>query len=530
MSEIILKDNMTQIYNGDCRSMPELPDQSVHCVVTSPPYWSKRKYQGEQELVWGGDPNCGHQWSSQDRWLHRGSTKLPMYQKHGVITEDKTCDSFCSLCGAWRGALGLEPTPELFITHLVEIMREVRRVLRKDGTLWLDIGDSYNASSSGSGEWTGEKARQGDGEGKKRGMTRVGIKHPTIKPLDKVGIPEMLALALRADGWFWRSTVIWHKPSCMPESLNGWRWTKHRIKVGNKGRGKEAWRAETGQQDHDNMGNFQNDAIYQPCPGCPKCLPNDGLVLHKGSWRPTNDYEVILMLTKTGTYYCDKEAVAVISHPETWGLDSEGGYGGEATKNYELAGAENPSEVKRRIALSAEKGTRNLRSVWSFSSEASPTFRKNGKKLEHFAAFPEELPKRCILASTSEVGVCAKCGAPWARIVETKASTMNIRIRDAKRGVATAEEGYKASKMELANYGKEEMGNTQTLGWRATCKCGTNEKVGALVLDPFAGTFTTVAVAKKFGRRGVGYELSSDYCQMGVQRIQQTPSPFPNLY
>jgi len=100
------------------------PDECVQCVVTSPPYWGLRDY-GIEPQVWGGEPGCEHDWGTA------------------------ATGAFCPRCGAWRGSLGLEPTPELYVEHLVSVFREVRRVLRTDGTLWLNLGDSY-ATGAGS--------------------------------------------------------------------------------------------------------------------------------------------------------------------------------------------------------------------------------------------------------------------------------------------------------------------------------------------------------------------------------------------
>src|SRR6185312_11164468 len=126
----------------------------------------------------------------------------------------------CQKCGAWRGCLGLEPTPEMFVAHMVEIMREVWRVLRDDGTLWLNIGDSYATKPIGSGstfdpKWPGGRNRsEGFRCGRTNSPASIGLKHK-----DLVGIPWLLAFALRADGWYLRQDIIWHKPNPMPESI-----------------------------------------------------------------------------------------------------------------------------------------------------------------------------------------------------------------------------------------------------------------------------------------------------------------------
>jgi DNA modification methylase len=159
---------LNHIYIGDVlKVLKGLPDKCVHCIVTSPPYWGLRDY--------------------------------------GV-----------------KGQLGLEKTPQAFIRKLVLVFRECRRVLRDDGTLWLNIGDSYAATGkSRSSEQACRKSKLAGGKG-----TQISCsKQPNkiiggLKPKDLVGIPWMLAFALRKDGWYLRQDIIWHKPNPMPESVS----------------------------------------------------------------------------------------------------------------------------------------------------------------------------------------------------------------------------------------------------------------------------------------------------------------------
>jgi DNA modification methylase len=124
---------------------------SVHCCVTSPPYWGLRDY-GLPKTIWGGDPNHEHEWSSVIRHRSSGGPQVPQTKWTNndslVVAQRDTSSDFCD-CGAWRGCLGLEPTPELYVEHLVIVFREVRRVLRDDGTLWLNLGDSYSSKPTG---------------------------------------------------------------------------------------------------------------------------------------------------------------------------------------------------------------------------------------------------------------------------------------------------------------------------------------------------------------------------------------------
>ncbi|GAI41001.1 unnamed protein product, partial [marine sediment metagenome] len=132
-------------------------------------------------------------------------------------------------------------------------------------------------------------------------------------------------------------------------------------------------------------------------------------------------------------------------------------------------------------------------------------------------------PELCIKAATSEKGCCPKCGKPWARVLDKKPSQFNIRVRDAWAGRATAEEGYKATEEEIAGYpgNHPDMGYRQTIGWQPTCHCEQSEAVTCVVLDPFCGTGTTLWVAKKLGRRAIGYDISAAYCQLAVERNRQ---------
>ena len=144
-------ENLARIYAGDCRHMTDIGDNSVHCVVTSPPYFGLRRYKGLQDLIWGdwrGD--CLHEWG-ENKIVKCGTpgnlSTLVGTQTAPLSKEAGNQGSDCQLCGAWRGQLGSEPTIEMFIAHLVEVFKEVRRVLRPDGVCWVNMGDSM------AGQW-----------------------------------------------------------------------------------------------------------------------------------------------------------------------------------------------------------------------------------------------------------------------------------------------------------------------------------------------------------------------------------------
>jgi DNA modification methylase len=213
------------IYTGDCLDiLPTLDGESVQCCVTSPPYWGLRDYG---TAVWeGGDSECDHKGNP----LCSSSSSLAGYTSENIKLREFSVPmkGICSKCGATRidSQIGLESTPEAYVEKLVAVFREVRRVLRDDGTLWLNLGDSYAGGSGGRGD--NEKSRCGDGGGDP-GTIRIGEgKHDgkriprnvaNLKPKDLVGIPWRVAFALQADGWYLRQDIIWAKPNPMPESV-----------------------------------------------------------------------------------------------------------------------------------------------------------------------------------------------------------------------------------------------------------------------------------------------------------------------
>ncbi len=201
-------DDWLTVLHGDCRDvLATLPDESVHCVVTSPPYWGLRDYGTG---TWSGGDDAHQHVGVNLRTADVGGPK--QQTKRGSIgVRSGDC-----ACGAVRtdNQIGLEPTPEEYVATMVGVFREVRRVLRRDGTLWLNLGDSYATSPKGN---------PGDGmNGRRFGASEHSYDKrniPGLKPKDLVGIPWRVAFALQADGWYLRSDIIWSKPNPMPESV-----------------------------------------------------------------------------------------------------------------------------------------------------------------------------------------------------------------------------------------------------------------------------------------------------------------------
>lgn len=303
---------LATVHVGDALSvLQHLPSESVNCVVTSPPYWGLRDY--------------------------------------GV-----------------EGQIGLEPTPAEFLERMTAVFAEVYRVLRKDGTCWVNMGDSYSAGSMWSdsddvrfrARFAGQTAEHKPGRG---GATKPKT---SVPPKNLLGIPWRLAFALQDAGWILRSDIIWAKPNPMPESVRD---------------------------------------------------------------RPTKAHEYVFLLTKSGRYWYDADAI----REESTGKDAGNGFDRPERLSQ-------PNGNPERWRAPAEH-RRNARSVWNIATQAYPE--------AHFATFPEELPRRCILA-----------GCP----------------------------------------------------------------VGGIVLDPFAGSGTTLSVAVSFARKAIGIELNPQYAELIGKRLSAT--------
>lgn len=348
---------VTLIEQGDALSILRTLDTgSFNCCVTSPPYWGLRDYKLPPS-IWDDPGNCTHQW--QEEIIHTEIGKGNWTQAingrgevQGAISafrepiRSQSMRGFCGTCGAWLGCLGFEPTPELFIKHIVTVFREVWRVLRDDGTLWLNIADSYNAGGRRT-NGTREGFKQGTNRASSTGHDAIRPTAPNLKRKDLIGIPWMLAFALRIDGWYLRQDIIWHKPNPMPESVND---------------------------------------------------------------RCTKAHEYLFLLSKNESYYFDHDAMREPAIKGAAGSQFHTGKTGEhqlgrASLKSRTAGNKNhkyvteyessPTEEHRtKAGLMKIANTpweiRNRRSVWTVA--AKPL------KEAHFATFPPALIEPCILA------------------------------------------------------------------------------------------------------------------------------------
>jgi DNA modification methylase len=463
LAEFVASDRAWMVHQGHVLdSLRGLPDGCIQTCVTSPPYWGLRAY-GTNPQVWGGDVDCTHEWGEPVKpgnynWADTINATAKIDHGHG---QQKTAQAirtaFCTLCGAWRGELGSEPTPDLFVSHLVEVFREVKRVLRDDGTLWMNLGDSYAGSGKGPSNGLTPEASQ---LGKRNPGQFANGQAPTawisvpegIKAKDLVGIPWMVAFALRADGWYLRQDIIWAKPNPMPESVTD---------------------------------------------------------------RCTKAHEYLFLLSKKRTYYYDADAIRTPFSENTGQLQFETmdykrrdrykAPDGWATHNGSHGAFHQDGREKGQLAPEDYRppSGANKRSVWDIATEAYPD--------AHFATFPTALVEPCIKAGTSERGCCPTCGAPWRRVVERTP----MKVEHSARVDVLAADGYRTQTSGTMVPAPSSV----TTGWQPSCTCDAGDPVPCLVLDCFSGSGTTVMTALRLNRRGLGLELSESYVALSERRI-----------
>lgn len=370
---------INKIYQGDALSvLKTFEGGSINCCVTSPPYWGLRDY-GTATWV-GGDDKCPHQRENK-------ITTSPNQYK--VPSGDMIYKNTCSKCGAIRQdeQLGLEKTPGEYVQKLVEIFREVKRILKPEGTLWLNLGDSY----SGGGRGCNTPKQQSN-----KGTLDMpqGIIPKGLKPKDLVGIPWMVAFALRSDGWYLRQDIIWYKRNPMPESVTD-RCTKSHEYIFLLAKSQKYY--------------YDYQAIYEKA-------NYDGRkdIIMKGSEKYQNGY----FPTDVNT-----QSIAVKGHVR-WKTKMEGtNYGGDGSGLHGHSGYDSLDNPY----------IRNKRSVWDVTTKPFAE--------AHFATFPELLIVDCIKAGCPENGIVLDpfMGAGTTGLVARKLDRNFIGIELSSKYIKIAE-------------------------------------------------------------------------------------------
>lgn len=405
-----------KILIGDCRAiLASLPSESVDCVVTSPPYYSQRDYSVEPS-AWGGDPECEHVWGAAIVNRSRatpgvaGSGLTAGGRWQSAASRFEARSNYCGKCGAWHGVLGLEPTLDEYIEHLVEIFEEIRRVLKRHGTLWLNIGDGYaGGGQGGGGNFAADRANWRVVPPRSGQRAAVG----GLKPKDRMMVPARVAIALQAAGWWLRDDIVWWKPNSMPESVVDRTTKAHEAMFLLAKSGKPTcWLHEDGRWAFSRP---PADFVWRHAKSGKESAKE-----RKGKgWRRVNRWG-------GRDYYYDQDAIAEPVVPDTparyergrsddhkW---ADGGPGGQTiAKSFAHMKRSGNKERKPASARGVpvdpggktygamagsipwEGSTRNKRSVWPITTRPMPD--------AHFATYPPALVEPCILAGCPADGV-----------------------------------------------------------------------------------------------------------------------------
>jgi DNA modification methylase len=414
----VYEDAGVRLFCGDALSvLRSMPDESVQCVVTSPPYFGLRDYSSPP-TIWGGNEDCEHEWVEQITPAANGLVNNDMQGEtlsETSATRKPRRSDFCSKCNAWKGSLGLEPSPQLFVRNLVLIFREIRRVLKKDGSLWLNLGDSYAGSGRGrdaDGTWnpgkggTKQETNKGAIIGRvvneksfhksliENGHTgNAWVKPPAgYKQKDLMGIPWRVAFALQDDGWWLRQDIIWSKPNPMPESVTD-RCTKAHEYIFLLTKSRKYY--------------FNQDAIREPLKDASIARLNPDLDAQEGSDRvPGKTNGNMKAVVFGGTNRCPdtrlqsgKEGKPRYKNLEANGQKNHSFHESrEEGKEWKPKGRDRSNGNRNGEGAStldtAESLSANKKSVWTVTTQPF--------KDAHFATFPPKLIEPMILAGSRE--------------------------------------------------------------------------------------------------------------------------------
>lgn len=573
---VFLQTETATLYLGDVvAELRSIPDCSVQCVVTSPPYWALRDY--------------------------------------GV-----------------EGQLGLEKTPEEYVANMVAVFREVRRVLRDDGTLWLNLGSSYAGGGNGGGGsfaterpgWSvfgdrrpsrsrhdapacgtdgtalpdsqaadrvcpdcgGERqaetcSRRGRNARTDRSASQA--EQPTSQairdtgPVDCVqaspdallpGVPQSTTSQSSeqlSDACGPEATVSVCQPKMPTTSPVSRPYADTKACTCGtspklpplvvRTQGKESFFSACDRSDCKGVGtcglcwcslaipslNFKPKDLVSIPQLVAFALQADGwylrseIIWHKKSPmpesvrdRPTKSHEQIFLLSKKPRYFYD-----IVGSQEFGAVSVPGNK--DAGKYRDLKTSKGDYRLKRNLHQVGSVAKRNMRSVWSLASYPL--------KAAHFAAYPPELVRRCLLAGVSENGCCAECRKPYERIVEK----VRVKTRPGtnakqhfgsnwqsgtgshdtlKHNASDSETHPKQSDIVPNRDQYRHVTETKTTGWKSTCKCETFDAVPCTVLDPFHGAGTTWKVCERLGLHYIGIDINPEYLKLSIER---GPVTFP---
>lgn len=502
---------------------------SVQCCLTSPPFFSLRSY-GVEGTIWRGDSDCEHVWGEalpgtrRDKQHVTGAPNARGGGEKASAANHSTDNSgaFCQRCGAWRGALGLEPDPDSFVANLVAVFAEVRRVLRDDGVCFVNIGDGYASAYACDRR---SVVGQGSPDASCQRPNRLSA---TLKEKDLVGIPQRLFLALQEDGWWVRSCFPQAKENPMPESVLSRPTTAHEYWLLLAKSAKYFWDPEAVRQPAEygrREGGFRGEGKYTQGQSFNNSSAPSGKTVsgkHPETGRNFRTTDPFLASLDVAILDTQARLLDLLAFKEDGGLllDEDG-------DPLAILAANEPSNWDYCKACGTLYVGRERSSITKTLDEDEKPVREcpcgaTDAWVGHFAAFAGRVIEPLLKAATSEAGCCAACGAAYERVVEPVGE--HAAAREAMIGRTHEDVAQEAEKGKQQSWGSGKArvnSSVRTLGFRPRCDCGLpeEENVPCTILDPFMGSGTSALVAEKLGLRWRGIELNPEYVAIIEARI-----------
>ena len=437
--------------------LPQIPEGSVHCCVTSPPYWGGMRDYGVSPSVWGGATSCQHVFHPEKQLNKRGPFVKSGLQGSGpraagARPRKVSQGAFCTQCNAWQGVLGNEPDPDLYVAHLMQVFDLVFKALHPQGALFINIDDSRTADR----QWA--------------------------------AVPERLVLAMTAAGWRYEDSVIWRKSNHSPGSHTNRTVRCHEpVLIFNKGRD-AYWDAFAIREKTSSLERQRR--MRELIKGM-----DEGIFNIRGPGRTGQKPP-----GKGGALYSRKARIesslsGLRNRVSVWDIPGK-------PFLYEMC-----LDCWKVYTITVRRSlNRNAEDQAICGCGAVNWF-------THFATFPGQLAQLCIAASTSEKGACPHCGNPWRRILEKHFVKLVDNIYG--KGLESARARHRnAGVQNLYSKGVKGYNELTHIGWRPGCECQQEDPLPCIVLDPFVGSGTTVVQAKRMGRHFYGIEISADAVEL----------------
>lgn len=515
------------VYNKSSQRMDELPDNSIDMILTSCPYWGLRDYGEDVKEIWGGDPNCEHNFSEYVRPAGGGHAN-PDKAQVGTTKKDiqrifGAKAAFCQKCNAWYGQLGLEPTLEMYIEHLLLITLECKRVLKPTGVMWWNHGDSYFTGKGscrnpggGNKSWKSWNDRKGIYPRGRAAPNRMSKEHP----------PKCLALQnyrlvirmIDEQGWILRNDAIWNKPNGMPSSVKDRLANKYEpvFCLVKNTKPQYYWNEKTGlMADRKPLKAEQKEGIDWHW-----IEDETGKRKKRTYWHSLGYWYDLDAIREPHKDIQDYQRHAPFNYRVREAKKGHTGIIGVKSTEGEMA---NYNRKGQRIQGQTTQGMHRKRHSGYYSEDGECLVSPKGKNPgdvwiiptqprpeAHFATFPDKLCIKPILASCP-AEICKKCGKARVRITE-----ITRRSYRYDRGEHSKHFGIKQD----VDYDRN------TIGW-TDCGCNAGWDSGVL-LDPFTGKGTALEMAKKLGRHYVGYELKKEYCEKLIKPALEEIDPLFN--